>query len=208
MIQSAGPPPVRLPTVVGKPCPAAVAALTHLGFTASCSGVPPAYSTTVAGRPRDGRLRRQLAEPVDGRVRLGALGPAVQGPPARARCRTSSGCRRLQALSALQQSGFVPVARPRVLAHGAPWRRHHDDAAPRHVAPAGQGESGSSCRAGAPTTVPSLGGADLATAETILVDHGLTVIAAHGAVSSHSWISTPPAGTVVPKGTGVTLYGH
>jgi beta-lactam-binding protein with PASTA domain len=61
---------------------------------------------------------------------------------------------------------------------------------------------------GAPTTVPSLGTADLATAESILVDHGLTVIAAHGAITSHSWTSTPPAGTVVPKGTGITLYGH
>jgi serine/threonine-protein kinase len=206
VIQSAGPPPVRLPTVVGKPCRAAVAELRNLGFTASCSGVPPGYSTTVAAGLAMGVFAGNTQSPS-----TAAYGSALSVQLSKGRppqpLPNVVGLPGLQALSTLQQSGFVPVA-----VHEYSRTVHPGDVITTTPLPGTSLQPGKGVRvvvsSGAPTTVPSLGGADLATAERILVDHGLTVIATHGAVSSHSWISTPPAGTVVPKGTGVTLYGH
>jgi beta-lactam-binding protein with PASTA domain len=60
---------------------------------------------------------------------------------------------------------------------------------------------------GAPATVPSLGHASLSTAEAIIVHAGLTVVAVHGPTTSHNWTTQPPAGTEVPAGSSVTLYG-
>jgi hypothetical protein len=47
----------------------------------------------------------------------------------------------------------------------------------------------------------------LSTAETTIVQAGLTVLAVHGPTTSHSWSTQPPAGTEVAKGTAVSLYG-
>jgi len=40
------------------------------------------------------------------------------------------------------------------------------------------------------------------------VNAGLTVLAVHGATNAQTWTTVPSAGTIVPAGSGVTLYGH
>ena len=114
-----------------------------------------------------------------------------------------------QALSTLQQAGFIPVASheySRTVPPATSSRRRRSPGTPLQP---GKAITVRRVSSGAPTTVPSLGSADLATAEQILVDAGLDGDSAvQGAVSSHRWTSTPPAGTVVPKGSAVMLYGH
>jgi serine/threonine-protein kinase len=61
---------------------------------------------------------------------------------------------------------------------------------------------------GAPATVPSLGHLSLRRAELWINRAGLTVLAVHGSTRSHHWTTEPPAGTVVPQGSGVALYAH
>ena len=203
---SSGPPPVSLPPVVGKSCAAAVAELTHLGFTATCSGVPPAYSATVAAGLAIGLYAGNTPNPSTAAYGRALSVQLSKGPPP-VPVPNVVGVPVLQAQTSLQQSGFLSR-----VAHEYSRTVQPGDVITTTPLPGTSLQPGKTVlivvSIGAPTTVPSLGGADLATAEGILVGHGLTVIAVHGAVTSRSWTSTPPAGTVVPKGTGVTLYGH
>jgi eukaryotic-like serine/threonine-protein kinase len=206
VIESAGPPPEQIPTVVGKTCAVAVAELTHRGFTASCSGVAPGYSTTVAAGLAMGVFAGNSASPSTAAYGSVLIVQLSKGRPPQP-LPNVVGLAGLQARATLQQSGFVPVT-----VHEYSRTVHPGDVITTTPLPGTSLQPGKGVKvivsAGAPTTVPSLGGADLATAEAILVSHGLTVLATHGAVTSHSWTTTPPAGTVVPKGTGVILYGH
>ena len=206
VIVSLGQPPVRIPTVVGTTPAAATAALTHLGFTVSTTGVPPGFSATVAAGHVLGVFSGNAANPTTASHGSALVLQLSKGPPPLP-VPDVVGIGGLRALATLQQSGFKPHP-----VHDYSRTVHAGNViATTPVA----GTSLQPGRAvlvmismGAPTTVPSLGGADLANAEKILVDHGLTVVAAHGSTTSHNWTTTPPAGTEVPVGTGVILYGH
>jgi eukaryotic-like serine/threonine-protein kinase len=206
VIESAGPPPQQIPTVVGKSCAIAVAELTRQGFTASCSGVAPGYSATVPTGLAMGVFAGNSSNPSTAAYGSTLIVQLSKGRPPQP-LPNVVGLPGLQARATLQQSGFVPVT-----VHEYSRSVHPGDVITTTPLPGTSLQPGKGVKvivsAGAPTTVPSLGSADLATAEAILVDHGLTVLATHGAVTSHSWTSTPPAGTVVSKGTGVILYGH
>jgi beta-lactam-binding protein with PASTA domain len=59
---------------------------------------------------------------------------------------------------------------------------------------------------GAPATVPSLGELSLSESEQRIIAAGLTVLTYHGPRTAKGWTTEPPAGTVVPEGSSVTLY--
>jgi eukaryotic-like serine/threonine-protein kinase len=206
VIQSAGPPPVRIPAVVGMTCGAAVAELVHVGFSATCPVSIAGYSTTVAGGLAMGVYDVNVANPSTAaygsvlsvqlsKGRPPAPLPDVVGEP------------EPKAIVALQQSDYAPVV-VHVYSRSVPA----GVVITTTPLPSALVQPGKPVKVivsvGAPTTIPSLGGADFAAAEKILIDHGLIVIAAHGSATSHNWTSSPPAGTIVPVGTPVTIYGH
>lgn len=202
---SAGPPPQKVVPVVGMTCAAAVAALRHVGFQASCPSALAAYSSTVTAGLAMGLYDGNAANPSSAaygatlQVQL-SKGPAPVPVP------NVVGLPGLQAVSTLRQSGFAPfVTRQFDRAVHAGNVIATAPAAPTPLLP-GQGVHVIISN-GAPATVPSLGHADLAVAEAIIVHAGLTVLAVHGPTTSHTWTTQPPAGTVVSQGSAVTLYG-
>jgi eukaryotic-like serine/threonine-protein kinase len=206
VIVSSGEPLVHVVTVVGSTPTAAIASLTHLGFTLSTTGVPPGYSTTVPAGRVLGVFSGNAANPTTASYGSALVLQLSKGPPPLP-VPDVIGAGGVEALATLQQSGFKTR-------HVYAYSRtvHAGDVVattPTTGTPLQPGRVVLvTISRGTPTTVPSLGGADLANAEKILVDHGLTVIAAHGSPNSHNWTTTPPAGAEVPVGTGVTLYGH
>jgi serine/threonine-protein kinase len=207
VVASGGPPPVTVPPVISKTCGQAIAALKHVGFAATCPPPLYAFSSSIPQGMAMGVYFGNVHSPV--RAPYGAA-LAVQlskGPPPLP-VPNVVGLPGLEAVSTLRQSGFVPVVEPREFDRAV----HAGNVISISPLPGAQLQPGRAVQVvisnGAPATVPSLGHADLATAEAIIVRAGLTVLAVHGATSSHSWTTVPPAGTVVTAGSSVTLYGH
>jgi len=205
-IASAGPPPVVIPTVLDKSCASAVAILRHVAFTASCPPARSGYSSSIARGLAMGVFAGNAANPSTAFYGSALIVQLSKGPPP-APLPNVVGAPGLQALATLRQPGYVPE-----VVHVFSRSVHAGNVIGTTPLPGAMVQPGKPVRVvisnGAPTTVPSLGGADLAKAEQILVGHGLTVVATHGSPKSKTWVTQPPAGTVVAVGTPVTLYGR
>lgn len=204
--ESGGPPPVTVPTVVGDAsCAAAAAALSGVGFKASCPASLAVYSETAPA----GTVLAVYAgnAPVTGSA---AYGSALQVQLSKGRppvpVPSVVGLPGLEAVARLDQAGFA------VTVHRAFSTTVHagnvisTTPSPRQPLQPGK-DVVIVVSEGAPITVPSLGHVSLAQAEKELVDAGLTVVQVIGPANSTTWTSVPAAGTQVSKGTGISLSG-
>ncbi|HUD69166.1 MAG TPA: protein kinase [Acidimicrobiales bacterium] len=206
VVPSAGPPPERLPPVLGRSGPGAVAALATAGFSATIPISFESYSSTVPA----GRVLAVYAgnakDPTTAAFGSGLTLQLSKGPPP-VPIPNEVGHPGQSAVMALGSLGFVPevshafsrsVHAGNVISTtpGAHVRLQPDQVVMVVVSK------------GAPATVPSLGDLSLLKAERWIANAGLLVIAVHGSTKSHHWSTEPPAGTVVPQGSGVALYGH
>ncbi len=204
VLSSAGPPPVAISAVIGRPCATAVAILTAEHFTARCPAALGQYSTGIpAGEVvavYSGNVPNPSAAAYGSLLRL-ALSkgrPPVAVP-------NVVGYAGLQALSALRTAGFQPVV------ERAYSRTVHAgnviSTSPSSTTTLQPGKPITVVVSkGAPATVPALGKLGLAGAEQRLIAAGLTVAGYHGPRSATGWTTQPPAGTVVSVGTPITLY--
>jgi len=204
-IVSSGPPAVTVPSVVDKTCAQAIAILKRVGFTATCPLSDAAFSSTVPRGLAIGVLSGNLTNPATAAYGSALIVELSKGPPP-VPVPGVVGLPGIQAVSTLQQAGFNPVV-------------HYEFSRLVHAGNVIATLPGATIKLlpgrsvtvivsrGAPATVPSLGHASLSTAEQIIVNAGLTVVAVHGPTTSHAWTTQPPAGTEVPAGSSVTLYG-
>jgi serine/threonine-protein kinase len=205
VILSSGPPAVRLPSVVDKTCAQSIAILKRAGFSATCPLSNAAFSATVARGLAIGVYAGNLFNPATAAYGSALIVELSKGPPP-VPVPGVVGLPGIQAVSTLQQAGFNPVVRYEFsrLVHAG----NVITTVPAATTKLLPGRSVAVfVSKGAPATVPSLGHASLSTAEAIIVHAGLTVVAVHGPTTSHNWTTQPPAGTEVPAGSSVTLYG-
>ncbi len=202
-IVSLGLPPVAIPSVVGKSCAGAITALEAVHFKASCPPGLAEYSTTIpAGQVLGvfaGNAENTVTAPYGTHlgIAISKGRPPIQVP-------NVVGEPGLQAVSALSQAGLVPQ-----ISHVFSRTVHAGNVI--SISPSTTAQPGKPVAVvisrGAPTTVPSLGHANLHTAESIIANAGLVVVAVHGATTSTTWTTQPPAGSVVADGSAVILYG-
>ena len=189
VLASAGPPPERVPPVLGQSGPSAIAALVTAHFSATIPLSFEAYSASVpAGRV----LAIYAGNAVDPKNAAYGSGLTLQlskGPPP-VPIPSEVGHAGQPAVAALRTLGFVAQV----------------SAADSRLQPGKVVQVVIS--KGAPATVPSLVGLGLGNAEKGIIAAGLTILVVHGWVKSHDWTTVPPAGTVVRQGTGVALYAH
>jgi eukaryotic-like serine/threonine-protein kinase len=203
-VVSAGPPPVALPSVLGRSSAVAIAALDAAGFHAVASAHFVAYSLTVPAGDTIAVYSGRASNPTSAaygselEIALSKGRPPVAIP-------SIVGFNGEAATAALGQAGFVEVV-----------RNAYSNTVPAGVvittepAPKDLLQPGLRVHVvislGPAATVPALGHLSLVAAERVLVDAGLTVVGVHGPTSANEWTCTPPPGTVVAKGFGVTLY--
>lgn len=203
LVASAGPPPVALPVVLGKRGAAAIAALGAVGFHAVAPKLLFAYSPTVPAGDVIAVYSGSAADP-ESAAYGSSLELALSKGRAPVPIPSVEGLSAQAAAAALQQVGFVEVVRD-AFSNTVPAGDviTTEPSAKKMLQPGRRVHVVISL--GAPVTVPALGHLTLGDAERLLVDAGLTVVAVEGPTSSDVWSSTPPPGTVVAKGTGVTL---
>lgn len=201
--ESAGPPPVTVPVVVGRTSAAAGSLLRRAGFSVSFPPALATYSSTIAAGHVVAVYSGNLEDPVTAAARSALLVQVSKGPPP-IPVPTLAGLPGLEAVGQLQRLGYVvevthafstTVRNGNVIGTDPVARTPVQPGKPVVLV----------VSEGAPITVPSLGHDTLATAERVLVDLGLTVLSVHGPTSSTSWSTSPPAGTQVPKGTDIAL---
>ena len=205
VILSAGPPAVKVPAIVNTTCAQAVATLTRAGFTATCPLSDAAFSASTPRGFASGVYAGNLLNPATAAYGSPLVVQLSKGPPP-IPVPGVLGLPGIQAVSTLQQDGFNPVVAYEFsrLVHAGNVISTVPNAQVKLL-------PGRSVKVvvskGAPATVPSLGHSSLSVAEQIIVNAGLTVIAVHGPTNAHHWTTQPPAGTEVPAGSSVTLYG-
>jgi serine/threonine protein kinase/beta-lactam-binding protein with PASTA domain len=206
LVASLGPPPVALPSVLGKPGAVAIAALDSAGFHAVAPKLLTAFSPTVPAGDTIAIYAGSVSNPESA-----AYGSSLELALSKGRAPIPipriDGLAAQVAASALQQAGFIEVVRtafsntvqagyvittePVAKDLLQPGRRVHVVVS-----------------LGPPVTVPALGHVTLAVAERELIGAGLTVVGVHGSTSAQDWTCTPGPGTVVAKGSGVTLLAR
>ena len=206
VLLSSGPPPRTVPTVIGKTASEAILILRRAGFTANAPPSLYAFSATIpqgmVAQVWSGNAPNPTSAALHSTLSLGLS----KGPPP-APVPNVIGSAGLQAVATLRQSGFVPV-----VVHEFDRAVHAGNVITTQPLPGTKLQPGRAVRVvvsdGAPATVPALGHTSLSKAEQIIVNAGLTVLAVHGATNAQTWTTVPSAGTIVPAGSGVTLYGH
>ncbi len=206
VVSSAGPPPERLPSVLGRTGPGALAALATAGFSATIPISFESYSSSVpAGRVLAVYAGNRV-DPATAAYGSGLTLVLSKGPPP-VPIPNEVGHPGQSAANALSNLGFVPE-----VSHA--YSRSIRAGNVISTTPAAQArlQPGQVVNVvvseGPPATVPSLGDLSLFKAQRWISNAGLLVIAVHGSTKSHHWTTEPPAGTVVPQGSGVALYGH
>lgn len=204
VLASAGPPPVQLPLVVGLPRSEAIAKLVDAGFTATAPASLAVYSQSVASGDTIAVYEGNAAGPTTApfgaalAVQLSKGRPPVPVPNVVSLPGTN-------AEEMLQHAGFATVVVP-----AFSTSVHAGNVITTKPGPRLPLQPGSSITIyvseGPPATIPSLGHLSLNAAENLLIQHGFTVTAVHGPTTSHLWTTRPPAGSVVVKGSAVTLY--
>jgi eukaryotic-like serine/threonine-protein kinase len=204
LVVSAGPPAVAVPSVLGQPAVAAVAALDAAGFQAAAPKLLIAYSPTVLAGDTIAVYSGRVADPTSA-----AYGSALELALSKGRrpveIPSMLGLTGQAATQDLAQAGFVEVVRDAYSNTVPPGEVITTEPSPKVLLQPGR-RVHVVISLGPPVTVPALGHLTLADAERALVDAGLTVVGVHGSTSADDWSCNPPSGTVVAKGSGVTLY--
>jgi len=205
VITSLGPPPVSIPVVVGKPCAAALSALVGAGFHAACPAQLAVFSSSVAAGQTIAVYVGNSPNPPTAPYGSTLSVQVSKGPPP-VPVPNVTGMAGTQAVGVLRHAGFVVA-----VVHTFSTRVHAGNVIATHPGPDVPLQPGKTVQLvvseGAPVAVPALGNLSFAQAENRILQAGLTVVAVHGSTGSHHWRTVPAAGTLVPKGSSVVLYG-
>jgi serine/threonine-protein kinase len=206
VVVSTGPPPTAVPAVVGLTCAAAIKTLSQAGFPATCPASLATFSSAraagLAVAVYQGNVANPATVPYGHPLQLQlSQGPAPVPVP------RVVGLSGTAAIADLRAAGFVPLA-SQAFSHLVPLGIviSTSPAAGVPVQPGGTIQVVVS--AGVPTTVPALGHVNLARAEAIVLAAGLTVGSINGSASALEWTTEPVPGTVVARGSSVSLYAQ
>jgi len=206
VIDSAGPPPELVPPVLGRSGPSAIAGLVAKGFSATIPLSFEAYSASVPAGRVIAVYAGNAVDPTTAAYGSGLTLQLSKGPPP-VPIPSEAGRPGQTVVAALLNLGFAPE-----VSHA--YSRSVRAGNVISTAPAAHArlQPGQVVKvvvsSGPPATVPSLGHLSLVRAEEFINNAGLSVLAVRGPTTSHHWTTRPPAGTVVPQGSGVVLYGH